>query len=548
MCMNSPSLFPIYPAEFSILIIQNLLFRVQLKAGKMWCFSKKKKTSNQSKPIKLDKFETISLDDIKLAADPVSNQRPKPRFLKQISSLSPASIKKDGSYTRCIPGFTLIVDFSITGCEMQSSSLRMMLKKFKAFSKLVLRSSPVRNGVELASMTPSIKYGNLLTLPRLFVDHSRNMSEQIRNMSAHIEGFQWLSTLELSFSKSHGVSGEPIEVLTSNLSCLANLTTLKLSFYNCDNITNEIIGNLAYSIRHLAFLSTLVLRLHGCQRITNDSILALFHYKKPWTHLTTLVLDFTQCKAISDTGFLKLGNSLKNLTILSALSLTFLHNNLTELCVSSLSSCLSSLKALSHLKVNLRTDATHNSEMAKLFIQKLFLSVNQLVELKTLNLKMISTTYENTKKSMIVPCKSLHNLTSLHELVLDFSKSDEITEGSLKGLFTSLKKLTNLMNLNLNFSSCCRLTAKSTRCLALSFKKLRSLVSLRLDFSDCYFITDENIRVLFLNLVGLTSLSEVTFCFRYCERLTDKSLEGISSSLKYLEPLSRLSLDFDNVF
>ena len=102
----------------------------------------------------------------------------------------------------------------------------------------------------------------------------------------------------------------------------------------------------------------------------------------PWSYLSSLILDFTQCRRIYDKGLENLGDGLKKLTSLSVLFLTCILSNLTEKSILGLSSGLSELRTLSHLKINFQLDAQPTD---KHNIESLGSSLKHLDQLETPN-------------------------------------------------------------------------------------------------------------------------------------------------------------------
>ena len=383
------------------------------------------------------------LDIIKLNDEPnidsIHQRRLKPLFPRQIRSCDLSFAKKAGIHKTIIPGLELSLDIPSSENREELQRLCVALHKFKAPSSMTIRATMFHDEEDLCTILSCLKYHILLTSLTLDLYYSRSITEQqIEKVSSNLKHFQWLSILILYFSESDGITDEAVKILSSDFRELVHLSTLKMSFYYCNQITNQGIENLTYGIHHLSELSALNLTIYGCTQISDDGIQGMFRCTNPWSHLSSLILDFSACGGISDRGLENLASGLKELIYLSVLSLTFIFNSLTESSIQSVSSGLSQLKTLSHLKIHLRT---HTSLTHKNIIESFSSSLKHLSRLETLNLDIPY----GGDKGIETLSVSMGQLPSLTKLALDFfpdeSNNKRLTDEGVRSLSSGLEHL-----------------------------------------------------------------------------------------------------------
>ena len=338
------------------------------------------------------------------------------------------------------------------------------------------------------------------------------------------------------------------------------LTSLQLRILN-DSTSLERFNHLARSLRFLPFLKSLDFAV-SYQESPGVEEFKLTDTLKSLKSLHTLSLNFSWGRTIKVD---KICEGLKTMTNLTNLTLTFSFVNIEDRDVIILADCLTNLKGLKHLKVDLS-----NNSISQIGLRALITSLKELTNLK--ELELICNKNLILVEDMTFFKESMQALVQLEVLQLNFSNI-KIFKDSIKHFGEGLAYLTSLKVLKVSFSDC-HLNDKCIGNIGKGISELKTLVEIDFDMTHNELNDKETLEFieslkplsemrrfslsLSQNLLGdwiLFTLGRMLASYRNLEkialngfscRITDKGIEKLTLLTERLYNLKELTLIFNN--
>jgi len=336
---------------------------------------------------------------------------------------------------------------------------------------------------------------------------------QSKSLQTPLEKLKIINTLSLFFQEADSQNHMILKNISMKLKPLSSLQHIKLQFFYSTWPSVQDVVHLASALAQMKLLKKLALDFIYSPWINDESLHLLFQSLKKHKHLQSLDLDLSKCLNITEKSFQYLASTFKrSLQSLKELRLKLTSVDFTKRSsLELLASGLTSIKDLQNLIIDFsQLEISEETNFPSFMSSTKHLKSLRILSMDFSSLPITETAFKNL-------ATSFPSLIHLHTLFLYFQFNETLTVCEMEALAEGLQSLaSSLKNLTLNLTYSQNLDDQALEKLADGLKGLTNLSDFRLQCSNCSYVGDAGVESVSCALGGLPNLESVILNFRGC--------------------------------